>query len=59
MESALINCHYPVSADKFVLQYGIIVKKSDTIAGAAADELARTFGDFTHTPPRPEACPNP
>ncbi|MEV5647345.1 Rieske 2Fe-2S domain-containing protein [Nocardia sp. NPDC052254] len=46
VESALINCHYPVSANKFVLQYGIIVKKSETIAGAAADELARKFGDF-------------
>ena len=29
----LINCHYPVSADKFVLQYGMIVKKSKRTRG--------------------------
>ncbi|MBC7304061.1 MAG: 3-ketosteroid-9-alpha-hydroxylase subunit A [Nocardia sp.] len=46
VESVLINCHYPVSADKFVLQYGIIVKKSPTITGPAADELAAKFGTF-------------
>ncbi len=28
IESVLLNCHYPVSADKFVLMYGMIVKKS-------------------------------
>ena len=46
VESVLINCHYPVSADKFVLQYGIIVKKSGQITGPAADELATNFGTF-------------
>jgi 3-ketosteroid 9alpha-monooxygenase subunit A len=27
-KTILINCHYPVDANSFVLQYGIIVKKS-------------------------------
>ena len=44
VESVLINCHYPVSADKFVLQYGMIVKKSDRFEGDAADEMAKNFG---------------
>ena len=43
-EAILINCHYPVSADKFVLQYGIIVKKSDRFQGEAADAMAAIAG---------------
>jgi len=46
VESVLINCHYPVSADKFVLQYGMIVKKSSHLEGDAADEMAKNFGVF-------------
>ncbi|OYD66873.1 Rieske 2Fe-2S domain-containing protein [Rhodococcus sp. OK302] len=46
IDSVLINCHYPVSADKFVLQYGIIVKKSDRFQGEAADAMAKNFGTF-------------
>ncbi|GAB83411.1 Rieske 2Fe-2S domain-containing protein [Gordonia rubripertincta] len=46
VESVLINCHYPVSADQFVLQYGMIVKKSDRLQGEAADEMAKNFGQF-------------
>src|SRR3546814_19777677 len=46
VDSVLINCHYPVSADKFVLQYGIIVKKSDRFQGEAADAMAANFGTF-------------
>ena len=44
--SILINCHYPVSANQFVLQYGMIVKKSKRLEGAAADEMAKNFGVF-------------
>lgn len=46
VDSVLINCHYPVSADKFVLQYGIIVKKSKDLEGDAATEMAKNFGTF-------------
>ena len=35
--TVLINCHYPIDANSFVLQYGIIVKKSDSLP----DDLAR------------------
>ncbi|MEV0783861.1 Rieske 2Fe-2S domain-containing protein [Streptomyces sp. NPDC050423] len=45
-QSVLINCHYPVDADRFVLQYGIIVKRSPSMAGDAADELASGMGQF-------------
>ncbi|MFJ6461605.1 Rieske 2Fe-2S domain-containing protein [Streptomyces sp. NPDC091387] len=45
-QSVLINCHYPVDANRFVLQYGIIVKRSPTAAGDAADELASGMGQF-------------
>ena len=46
VDSVLINCHYPVSADKFVLQYGIIVKKSQTLPGDAALHAAIALGDW-------------
>ncbi|WP_137872211.1 Rieske 2Fe-2S domain-containing protein [Rhodococcus sp. Q] len=46
VESVLINCHYPVSPDKFVLMYGIIVKKSEQFQGDAAEKMANAFGGF-------------
>jgi 3-ketosteroid 9alpha-monooxygenase subunit A len=46
VESVLLNCHYPVSADKFVLMYGMIVKKSDRLEGDAALATAQQFGNF-------------
>ncbi len=46
VESILINCHYPVGPDKFVLMYGIIVKKSEKFEGTAAKEMAQGFGNF-------------
>ncbi|MET4046453.1 3-ketosteroid-9-alpha-hydroxylase [Rhodococcus sp. 1163] len=46
VNSVLINCHYPVSANKFVLQYGMIVQKSAELQGDAAEETARNFGTF-------------
>ncbi|MGH3503311.1 MAG: Rieske 2Fe-2S domain-containing protein, partial [Nocardioidaceae bacterium] len=49
IESILINCHYPVSANKFVLQYGIIVKRTDQLPGDAADKLAKKNIDFIKT----------
>ncbi|WP_137723051.1 Rieske 2Fe-2S domain-containing protein [Prescottella subtropica] len=46
VESILLNCHYPVSPDKFVLMYGIIVKKSEKFQGTAAADMAKNFGTF-------------
>ncbi|OBG30489.1 Rieske 2Fe-2S domain-containing protein [Mycobacterium sp. 852002-51057_SCH5723018] len=45
-QTILINCHYPIDANSFVLQYGIIVKKSDTLPGDQAIETAISLGDF-------------
>ncbi len=42
----LINCHYPIDANSFVLQYGIIVKKSETLPDDAAMQTAIALGDF-------------
>ncbi|MCK7622653.1 Rieske 2Fe-2S domain-containing protein [Streptomyces sp. RS10V-4] len=41
MESVLINCHYPVDANSFVLMYGAIVKKLPGMSDAEAAEAAR------------------
>ncbi|WP_405800427.1 aromatic ring-hydroxylating dioxygenase subunit alpha [Streptomyces halstedii] len=46
VQSVLINCHYPVAANRFVLQYGIVVKRSSTLSGEAAEELAAGMGQF-------------
>ncbi|WP_217251050.1 Rieske 2Fe-2S domain-containing protein [Streptomyces sp. AC602_WCS936] len=46
VRSVLINCHYPVDANRFVLQYGIVVKRSQSLSGEAADELAAGMAQF-------------
>ncbi|MER5739668.1 Rieske 2Fe-2S domain-containing protein [Streptomyces sp. NPDC002262] len=43
MEMVLINSHYPVSADSFVLQYGAIVRKLPGMTDEAAAEAARSL----------------
>jgi 3-ketosteroid 9alpha-monooxygenase subunit A len=45
-QSILINCHYPIDSNSFVLQYGIIVKKSDNLRGDQARQTAISLGDF-------------
>src|SRR6185312_5079906 len=45
-QTVLINCHYPIDANSFVLQYGIIVKKSDALPEDAAIQTAIALGDF-------------
>ena len=45
-QTVLINCHYPIDANSFVLQYGIIVKKSDALPEDLAMQTAITLGDF-------------
>jgi 3-ketosteroid 9alpha-monooxygenase subunit A len=42
----LVNCHYPIDADSFVLQYGIIVQKQQGLDEAAAMETAATQAGF-------------
>lgn len=42
--SILINCHYPIDANSFVLQYGIIVKKSAGLSDDDALAAAITLG---------------
>ncbi|CRK51249.1 3-ketosteroid-9-alpha-monooxygenase oxygenase subunit [Rhodococcus sp. RD6.2] len=43
VESMLINCHYPVSPDKFVLMYGIAVKKTEQVPAGIADQLVEAM----------------
>ncbi|WP_041303707.1 Rieske 2Fe-2S domain-containing protein [Mycolicibacterium rhodesiae] len=45
-KTILINCHYPIDAESFVLQYGIIVKKSDNLPEEAAMQAAIALGDW-------------
>ena len=40
VESVLINCHYPVGPDSFVLQYGAIVRKLPGMTDAEAEAMA-------------------
>lgn len=42
----LINCHYPIDANSFVLQYGIVVKKSEGLADEMAMQTAIALGDW-------------
>jgi 3-ketosteroid 9alpha-monooxygenase subunit A len=41
MEMVLINCHYPVDADNFVLMYGAMVKKLPGMTDEEAAEACR------------------
>lgn len=43
IETALINCHYPVSPTSFVLQWGAAVKKPAQLTEEQALELAHNF----------------
>ena len=44
--SVLINCHYPIDSNSFVLQYGVMVKKQPGTNDEEATEMARRQGDF-------------
>ncbi|ODR27222.1 Rieske 2Fe-2S domain-containing protein [Mycolicibacterium porcinum] len=44
--SVLINCHYPIDANSFVLQYGIIVKKPEGVSDELALQSAIALGDW-------------
>ncbi|MEU1983782.1 Rieske 2Fe-2S domain-containing protein [Nocardia sp. NPDC019395] len=42
----LINCHYPVSQDSFMLQWGLTVEKPKGLDDETAQNLAQTMADF-------------
>ncbi|MPZ84742.1 MAG: Rieske 2Fe-2S domain-containing protein [Actinophytocola sp.] len=48
IETVLVNCHYPVTADSFVLQWGVSVRKLPGLPKEKADKvagkLAKSFG---------------
>jgi 3-ketosteroid 9alpha-monooxygenase subunit A len=46
MDAVLINTHYPVTPDKFVLQWGVIVKKLPGLSAEQADKVALRFAKF-------------
>jgi 3-ketosteroid 9alpha-monooxygenase subunit A len=46
MDSVLINCHYPVSPDSFLLQWGAIVKKPPGVTDAQGERIAAKFAEF-------------
>ncbi|MGF6882616.1 3-ketosteroid 9alpha-monooxygenase subunit A [Nocardia sp. GAS34] len=45
-QTVLINCHYPVDANSFVLQYGIMVRKSEHLPEDEAMATAIALGDW-------------
>src|SRR5699024_7390323 len=45
-ETKLINCHYPVSPDKFVLMYGATVKKDPAFPEGQAEKIAKANVGF-------------
>ena len=46
MESVLINCHYPVTPDSFLLQWGVIVRRPPGLSEAQGDRVAAKFANF-------------
>ena len=44
VNSVLINCHYPITENSFVLQYGIIVEKAAHLADP--ESMARKMGEY-------------
>jgi 3-ketosteroid 9alpha-monooxygenase subunit A len=43
VESVLINCHYPIDTNSFVLQYAVMVKKLPGVDGEMANKIAGKF----------------
>ena len=46
VDSVLINCHYPIDQNRFVLQYGVIVRRNEELSGSAADETAAKMAGY-------------
>ncbi len=45
VEAILVNCHYPVTSDSFVLQWGIMVRRPQGLTDEATEMLLRAFTD--------------
>ncbi len=45
-ETILVTCHYPIDANSFVLQYGIMVKKSALLPDDVAMQTAIALGGY-------------
>jgi 3-ketosteroid 9alpha-monooxygenase subunit A len=45
VETVLINCHYPITANSFMLQWAVIVKRLPGLTDAQAAKAARKFAD--------------
>lgn len=45
VEVALINCHYPVTHDSFVLQWGVSVQKAPGLSKERGERLAQKFAE--------------
>ncbi|GAA1944519.1 Rieske 2Fe-2S domain-containing protein [Amycolatopsis minnesotensis] len=43
IENVLINCHYPVTENSFMLQWGVSVKKLPGVSDEQADKIAGKF----------------
>ncbi|MFD4459777.1 Rieske 2Fe-2S domain-containing protein [Nocardia sp. NPDC058480] len=43
IETVLVNCHYPVDENSFVLQYGAMVKKPEGMSDEDANAMAAQF----------------
>jgi 3-ketosteroid 9alpha-monooxygenase subunit A len=43
VESVLINCHYPIDANSFVLQYAVMVKRLPGVDTETANKIAGKF----------------
>ncbi|WP_336883189.1 Rieske 2Fe-2S domain-containing protein [Rhodococcus globerulus] len=46
VSTVLINCHYPIDANSFVLQYGIMAKKPMELDDNEAQAMAMKMGNF-------------
>lgn len=45
-ESILINCHYPVTQNSFVLMYGLMVKKPEGLDDEMSMKMAKKVAEF-------------
>jgi 3-ketosteroid 9alpha-monooxygenase subunit A len=45
VETVLINCHYPITPNSFLLQWGVIVKRLPGLTQTQADRAAAKFAD--------------
>ncbi|MGW0177042.1 Rieske 2Fe-2S domain-containing protein [Rhodococcus sp. NPDC003322] len=49
VETKLINCHYPVTQDSFVLQFGTTVKRMEGVSDEEATAMATMFTEGVET----------